>query len=136
MKRSEHTSDPVKREEGAWVKDIPGMGDLILKVRGVNNRDWRRMQGKLVNAVPRSKRVDGVLDPDEQDRINVILLRECCLLDWRNFEDDDGVVAYTKERAGKELGDPEFTDFREAVMWAALEVAKAGQFEIEGDAKN
>lgn len=137
MKRSEQKIDPKKLEQGAWVSNIQDMGDLRLKVRGVNNKDWRRMSAKLIDAVPRSKKVAGRIDPDELDRVNAILLRDCCLLDWDNNVEDDGTqIPYSKELADQYLRDPEWPAFREAVMWASLNVAQIGELEAEQDVKN
>ena len=47
-------------------------GDLELKVRGSGNKDWARMEQKLIAAVPRQRRVNG-LEPEDRLRINGIL---------------------------------------------------------------
>jgi hypothetical protein len=44
MKVSDRKIDTKKREEGAWVTDIPEWHDLKLKVRGRDNKDWARME--------------------------------------------------------------------------------------------
>jgi hypothetical protein len=124
MKIGEAKIDPVKFEQGAWVDNIPEMGDLRLKVRGINNVSWRRLQNTLLAAVPRAKRVGGRIDPDEMDRITATCLRETCLLDWENLENDDGSpLPYSKEVAGKLLTDPATMRFRDAISWAASTVA-------------
>jgi hypothetical protein len=137
MKLSDAKIDPARLEEGAWVGNIPELTGLRLRVRGANNKDWRRIQSKLIEGVPRKKRVGGRMDPDEQDRITAILLRETCLLDWDGLEDDDGKpLPYSKEMAGKLLSDPQYAKFREGVMWAASIVAEQTEAEVEDDAKN
>lgn len=136
MKVSDRKIDPKKREEGAWVTDIPEWQDLKLKVRGRDNKDWARMEQTLINAVPRKRRLNG-LDPVERDRINGILLRDTSLLDWGGIEDNAGnPEPYSKEAANKYLTQPEYEPFRNAVLWAATVVAEQGQAEIEADAKN
>ena len=136
MKLSERKIDPTKKEEGAWVSEIPEWGNLKLKVRGVGNKDWSRMENKLLLAVPRKRRMNG-LDPEDQARINGILLCECALIDWRGIEDDAGNrEPYSKEAAKKYLTSPENEPFRQAVMWAATVVAEQGEAEIEEDAGN
>lgn len=123
-------------EEGAWVDNIPELGTLRLKVRGAGNKDWRRLSTKLIAAVPRKHRVDG-LDPDEQDRINAILIRDTGLLDWDNLEGDDGnPIPYSKDMAQKLLTDPDTVKFREGAMWACATVAERQADDVEATAKN
>jgi hypothetical protein len=135
MKLSDVEVDPDKIEKGDWVGEkyglpIPDMGDLCLKVRGVNNADWRALQGRLLDAVPRKYRVGGRLSPDEQDRITSACLRDACLLDWGNVEGDGDVgekgkpVPYDKKAAHRLLTEPQYRRFREAVVWAATVVGE------------
>jgi hypothetical protein len=127
--------DPTAVEQGQWVADIPDMGDLEFKVRGVGNADYRRLQGKLLRAVPRSQRTD--LSPEQQDEIAGKLLLETCLLDWRNLTDaDKKVIPYSKELASDLLLKPEYTRFRDAVAYAAASVGEQQAQDVEADSKN
>jgi hypothetical protein len=136
MKLSDRKINLKKREEGAWVKDIPEFEDVELKVRGVGNRDWARMEQKLIAAVPRQRRLIG-LEPEDRLRINGILIRDCSLLDWRGIENGTGAAEpFSKEAANKYLTNPEYEAFVWACVWAANVVAEQGQEEIEADAKN
>ncbi len=124
MKLNDMAVDPERQENGAWVDDIPEMEGLKLKVRGSNNADWRRLQSRLIEAVPRKKRIGGRLDPDEQDRIMSSCLLNCCLLDWEGLEDDDGKpLPYSKPMAQKLLYEAQYRRFRDGVVWAASIVA-------------
>lgn len=137
MKLSELKVDAVKVEQGAWVDNIPELEGLRLKVRGANNKDWRKLQARLISAIPRQKRVGGQLDPAEQDRIMAIVLRDTCLLDWDGLEGDDGKpLPYTKESAEQFLTDPQYAKFREGVTWAATVVGEQRDAVLEKDAKN
>lgn len=142
MRIGETAVDVVKMEDGAWVGEkygtpIPEMGNLCLKVRGSNNKAWRKLAGRLVDGVPRSKRVAGRIAPDEMDRISAICLRDAGLLDWEFMEgDDDKPLAYSKEQAGAFLTDPQYVKFRDAVQWACNIVAEKDQAETDDDAKN
>jgi hypothetical protein len=94
------------------------------------------MESKLIAAVPRQRRANG-LEPEDRLRINSILLRETSLLDWRGIENGTGEpLPFSKEVANKYLTDPEYEAFLWACMWAANVVAQQGQDEIEQDAKN
>jgi hypothetical protein len=136
MKLSERKINVQAREDGAWVKDIPEFLDVELKVRGVGNKDWARMEQKLIAAVPRQRRVNG-LEPEDRLRINGILIRDCSLLDWKGIENgNDEPEPYSKEAANKYLTDPQYEAFVWACMWAANTVAEQRQEEIEQDAKN
>lgn len=136
MKLSDNKIDPVKLEEGAWVDNIPELSGLKLKLRGANNKAWRKLQSTLIRAVPRARKVNG-LEPDDEDRINAILLRDTSLLDWRGLEDDAGKpLPFSKAQAYEYLTNPEHVRFREGAMWAANVVAEQGLAEIEEDAKN
>lgn len=142
MKVSGTKVNVEKMEQGAWVGEkygtpIPEMGDLCLKVRGSNNKAWRKITARLIDAVPRRQRVGGRLSPDEQDRITGICLMDAGLLDWENFEGDDGnPITYSKDDAKKYLTDPEYGKFRDAVVWACSMVADSDGAELEDDAGN
>ncbi len=132
MKMSELAIDSARLETGAWVDDIPEMEGLRLRVRGSNNADWRRLQTKLIEAVPRKQRLGGRLDPDTQDRITSSLLLNTCLLDWEGLEGDDGQpVPYDKKMAEKLITDPQYRRFREAVVWAASVVAEQTDIDMK-----
>jgi hypothetical protein len=137
MKMSELAVDADRQENGAWVDDIPDVQGLRLKVRGSNNADWRRLQAKLMDAVPRKKKIGGRIDPDEQDRVISSCLLNCCLLDWDGLEDDDGKpIPYSKQMAIKLLNEPEYRRFRDSVIWAATVVAdnvEVAQQDIAGN---
>jgi hypothetical protein len=134
MKLSAGKINPVALEQGAWVGDIPDMGDLKLKVRGVNNAAWRELERKLIEALPREKKIRGRIDQKEQDRITSECLYQTALLDWDGFEDDDGKPILYEQGLAKELCfNPEYMRYRLAINWAANIVAeekKADQDEI------
>jgi hypothetical protein len=128
--------DVEVQENGDWIGDIPEMGAVRLKIRGANNKDWRRMQGRLLQAVPRAKKTPH-LDPDESDRIVAILLRETALLDWEGITTPDGQpLPFSKEQANEYLTNPEFRDFFDGALWAANNVARQRREEVEALAKN
>ncbi len=136
MKLSERKIDPRMKEEGAWVENIPEWQDLKLKVRGSGNKAWSRLESKLITAVPRKRRMNG-LDPEDRERINGILLRDTSLLDWSGIDGEDGKPeVFSKELANKYLTQPEYEAFRQAAFWAASVVAEQGVMEIEEDAGN
>lgn len=137
MKLADLKVDSRLVEDGDWVDSIPEMEDLRLKVRGVGNVDWRKIQRKLIRQVPQHKRVDGMIPEDEEDRITSICLQSACLLDWDGLVgDDDKPIPYSKDMAGDLLTMPETRAFRDAVLWAATIVGRRKAAATEADAKN
>lgn len=131
MKLSALKVDADKIEGGAWIGNIPEMGNLELRVRGLQNAAFRRMQSKLLDAVPRSQRQGGRVDPDVLDRITSQCLAATVLLDWRGLEgEDDQPLPYTKEQASVFLTEPAYRRIRDAVVYAATVV---GDAEAEGE---
>src|SRR4051812_7467385 len=109
MKISELEVDQKIVEEGTWVGNIPELTGVRLKVRGSNNRDWRRMAQRLIAAVPRKNRANGVLDPEEADRISALILLNTGLLDWEGIESDDGSpIPYDRKKAAQYLAGERF----------------------------
>jgi hypothetical protein len=137
MKMKDMAVDSGRAEEGAWVDDIPDMEGLRLKVRGANNKDWRKLQQKLIQAIPRKRRMSGNLDPEDADRITNLCLLNTSLLDWDGFDgDDDKPLPYSQETAKTLLTDPDYRRFRDAVAWAANWVAEQSKEDVEEDAGN
>jgi hypothetical protein len=137
MKLSELAVDPDRQENGAWVDDIPEVQGLRLKVRGAQNADWRKLQAKLLDAVPRKKRLGGRLDPDENDAIMTKCLLNCCLLDWDGLEDEQGnAIPFDKDYARKLITEPEFRRFRDSVIWAANVVQEKTEDETDDNLGN
>ena len=133
MKIEDISVDTKLVEEGAWVSDIPELEGVRLKCRGSDNKDWRRMAARLVNAVPRAKRTPN-LDPVESDRINAVLIRECGLLDWEGFEDNDGnPIPYSKKKAEEYLN---IRKFRDGALFACVQVSDGLADQVEELAKN
>lgn len=125
MKLTSIAVDPAAMTTAQWVDDIPEMEDLRLKMRAAGNPDWRRLQARLINAVPRGRRSAGGLDPADVDRINVALIVETSLEDWDRFEDDSGApIPFAKETALRFLSDPAYRKLYEACLWAASLVAE------------
>ncbi len=122
MDLSDIDVDVVAFEQGAWIENIPNFGDVRLRVRGMLNADWRRLSAKLSRAVPVSKKIDGTLDPEEQDRVAIELLTETCLLGWERLTDKGIPLVYSKETARKLI--TERRRFRDAVAWAASMVGQ------------
>lgn len=124
--------NPKAIEQGAWVKDIPGLGDIALKVRGTRNADYERRTSELVSALSQQER----RDPEVQAEIARRLLVETVLIDWRGMTENGKPVAYDRALAEKLLTEPEYRDFADGVAWAAAMVGRIGEEEVKASAKN
>lgn len=136
MKLSSLKVNSSRAEQGAWVKDLPGMGDLRLKVRGFSNTDYAAFMAREVAAVPRDQREggrrDGGLKPQTRDALLIRGMVEHILVDWDGLTDEEEQpVPFSKEQAMALLADPDFRPFRDAVAFAAGEVEEVESDRVE-----
>jgi len=137
MKLNDVAVDLNRIENGTWIDDVADMPGLRIKVRGASNHDWRKLQAKLIQNVPRKKRLGGNIDMDEAERINNRLLLECGLIDWEGLEGDDGKpLPFTRENAEMLLNDPQYRRFRDAVSNACNLVGEQSKQDAEDAAGN
>jgi hypothetical protein len=115
--------DSARIEKGDWIGDLPEMGDVELHVRGIGNSDYRKLQQKLIEGVPRSKRVGGRISQEDNDRISNECLVETVLLGWRGITNGGKPLPFSKEKAREMIFEPDYRRFREAVIYAATLVA-------------
>ena len=136
MKLSEIAVNIDAIETGRWVSVARFMPGVRLKVRGLENTDYRRLREKLVSSIPRAERIKGV-DTLAMEAISGRLLAETVLVGWDGIEGDDGApLAYSKDRALQIISDPALVTFRNAVEWAAGVVGEDDVVEAEESAKN
>lgn len=129
-------------EQGEWIgaahgTPIPDMGDLCLKVRGIGNSDYRALMAKLSDAVPRSQRTGGKLNPEAGERVFVECLAQTVLMDWSGVENDDGSqIPFSADVARKIMSNPDLAPFKFAVAWASNQVGDLRAADNETSAKN
>lgn len=115
--------DLTRSKAGEWVKNIPGLGDIELKIKGSNTPAFRLGRIRAQKAIPAGARLeDGLIDPEEADKSNGLVLADL-LVDWKNVNDGDAEVPFSREAAVRFLTDPELPVFRDGVAYAADEVA-------------
>lgn len=142
MKLSALTVNTDAIEQGRWIGpstgyQIPELGDVELKVRGLVTADYRTLYANLVRGLDRSAKVGGMIAPAAADRIVSQCLLETVLLDWRNLSDDDGKpITYSKRQAEPLLNEPEFRRFRDGVVWAASIVGDEADVDTKADEGN
>lgn len=135
MKLSNIAVNVENIEHGEWVDDIPEMENLRLRVRGIDNGDWKRLRSKHMDAIPRQWRAGK--RADEIDRIISICLRDAGLIDWEGLTDDeDKPIMYSRDMANKLLTEPQYRKFRDAVLWAATVVGETNHVKVEEQEKN
>ncbi|MBN9022168.1 MAG: hypothetical protein J0H08_08765 [Rhizobiales bacterium] len=137
MRMNSLKTNAAAAAEGRWVGDLPGLGNIEVKVRGTNTPEYRRRQQAMYRALPPTKRQKGVVDPLEQDRIVGVCLLDHVLLDWKNVEDEEGnTIPFSKGAAEPFLTDPAYAAFRDGVLIAASSVddeEAAADEDIEGN---
>lgn len=137
MKLSSLKVNSARLEKGAWVGDIPEMGELRLKVRGFGNADDKRIQAREIEKIPRHKRVRGKISDEAQDAIMNARLKGAILVDWDGLTDDnDQPLKMSAELVDQFLNDPDYGKLRTAIIWAASIVAEDEAEGEEADAKN
>jgi hypothetical protein len=130
MKLATLKIDSAKLEQGDWVGDIPGLGDIRLLVRGLGNDDYRRRQAELTAALPRHMRKE----PAEQDRVANTLIVETLLEGWEKVEGDDGKpLPFSREAVLAILSDPDMRAFNDGVIWAAMAVSERRKADLDVD---
>jgi hypothetical protein len=122
MDIAEIAQDRARIEQGAWIDEIPEMGELRLRVRGTENADYKRMLQKLTAAIPRNKRQGGRIDPVELDKVLGSCAHATLLLDWDGVIVNEERKPYDKELAFRLCTEPRYRRFMQAVLWAASEV--------------
>jgi hypothetical protein len=122
---------------GQWVDDIPDMGELRLKVRGLSSPAVSALRARKERAVPRKQRNrDGTLKQATAMRISSEILAEIVLIDWEGITDGGKPVPYDKALATKWLTDLDYQDFANAGAWAAMLVDRGESDELEELAGN
>lgn len=122
--------DVQRSEGGEWVGELPAMGSLRLKVRGIGSKLYTAKQARLARAVPKSDRDSrGNVNPEMARRILGEAMHTTILLDWDGITDGGKPIKYSDELAMKWLTDPEFSPFLEAVTYAA-QVVENGNSDV------
>lgn len=129
--------DPSRIEGGEWIGDLPGMGHLRLKVRGLSSRKAQALRALKMRQLPRRDREpDGSPKHDAAHRITLEVLLEAVLLDWDGLTDGGKPVKYSEKQAREWLFDPRFERFGDAVVQAASIVDNLQEERVEEIEKN
>jgi hypothetical protein len=117
--------DSAAISAGQWVGDIPGLGDVRLRVRGLSSPVVVATRGRKERKVPRDQRErDGSLKPEIGIVVFGEVLHEAVLLEWDGLTDGGKPVPFNSDLAKTWLTDPDFAFFADAVVYAAQIVDK------------
>lgn len=112
--------DSKQVEAGTWINDIPSMGDLRLRVRGMSSPTVAALRARKERKATREEREpDGRLKADVALRIFGEVLHEAVLLEWDGLTQEGRPLPYDPELAKKWLTDPDYLPFADAVTYAA-----------------
>ena len=126
-----------KVEGGDWVGDIPQMGELRLRVRGLSSAVYKAVLSRKLRAAPKQDRErDGSIKEAVEHRLRGEALHEAILLEWDGLTSNGDPVAFDSELALTWLTDPDFEDFQFATLFAAGVVGKDRDDAGEALAKN
>jgi len=115
--------DSESIDSGVWVDNIPGMGDLRLKVRGYNSLEAISLRSQKMRSIPMDDRLDGgTLKTEDGLRINGEVHAEAILLDWENLKQGAEEVPFSVEVATELCTNRDFLLFNDAVAFAAVSV--------------
>lgn len=136
MKLSAIKVDSRAIERGEWWA-IPELGDMQVRVRGLFNKDYRRVMADKREVALRRLPMGSVLPSEEAERILAECLHETVLLDWKGLDDEDGKpIPYDSDLASMMLTDPDFVKFRNAVSRVAGMLSDGMKSELERDEGN
>lgn len=139
MKLSDIRVDAAAIEAGDWIGDLPfpGLEGVKLRVRGIGNSDYRRLQSKLFRDL--SKRVGAAdVTDDLGEGITNELIAKTVWLGCEGIFEEDGTtaIAFTPELALQLLSDPELSTLRNAVTYAANLLTSRRKASAEDAKKN
>jgi hypothetical protein len=141
VKASEIKARSRRLTKGGWVSGLPSLPEVAVKVRSIRNPDASRMYAEAKASVSEEE----FKDPEFQKDLNLSIITETVILDWRGIADDsaeadaDGEypeLPYEPEIAKEMLADEENDLLFAGILWAAENVAERGQDSLEKAAKN
>jgi hypothetical protein len=116
-----------KIEQGAWIKNLPDLPGVEVRVRGIPNSEYSKFVAKIRGNYSQHE----LADESVQEQIFVQALAECVLIDWKGIDDP-----FSKETALDYLTDPTMAVFRRAIDWATGQVTRTSYNGLDADLKN
>jgi hypothetical protein len=108
--------DLQKQSEGVWVAWEDG---IALKIGRIGNPLSKKLAED--HAAKNQARKEAGLPEEPYSVLELRLLTEAILLDWRNVDDDNGApLPYTPQEGAKILADPAYADLKDFIQAQAL----------------
>jgi len=127
--------DSGKISSGIWVRDIPEMGDIEVKVRGMSSPLVVSARAAKERGTPKNHRNrDGSLKTGAAIKIMRVLLSEVVLLDIKGLTQSGKKVDIDKAKAL--ILDPDYEALADAVFWAASAVDRGVAEDTDAAVKN
>lgn len=127
--------DSAAISAGQWVKDIPEMGDIEIKVRGLSSPSVIAARAVKERRASKEKRNrDGSLKAEITIEIMREILAENILIDIKGLTQSGKRVS--AEKAKTFLLDPDYEPLADAVFWAAQAVDRGVAEDTEKATKN
>lgn len=123
-------------ENGTWVGDLPGAGDLELFVCGFEGNDAAQKAYTTALSDARLKNKGAPLTDAQVRDCMTKVLADVCLKDWRNLTSNGEPVPYDKEQARKWITSRNGRDFANLVFVAAKRVDTQANELAEALSKN
>lgn len=134
MKLSEIEAATSRVEDGAWVRGLPSLPGVAVKVRGMDCMAADLLRKRLLLEMPEEQR--RALSEEDRERVNIEVMAGAVLVDWNITDDAGGRLPCTADAARSALSDPKTRLLREGVAYASQVVAVVGVASLETDAKN
>jgi hypothetical protein len=135
MKLSQIAAAAAAIEAGTWVPS-PSFPGVRYRVRGLGNSDAKALREKLVIAIPRAARLNG-LSEEQASTIEARVLAEAVWLDVEGLTDDAGPITLTPAKAIELLTANEYGSIlRNDIRSAAAAVGEDELAALDEDAKN
>lgn len=122
-------------ERGSWVSSalFPGVKHLV---KGASCVAARAMRDRLVTAIPRDERANGLSQEQLVEIENAVLVDVLWLNSSGLTDDDDKPIQLTDEKKRELIEDADFAMLRDDIVSAAARCGDAELANTETDAKN
>lgn len=113
--KNNYAIDLKKEVEGVWFP-LSMISGVEVKVARDGNPNYKKAMRRLMKPYAKSIHRGKDLAPEVEERIQIELLIETILLDWKGMPGENGKdVPYSKDLAKMLLNDPELKEFRDEI---------------------
>ncbi|MFC3628198.1 hypothetical protein ACFOM8_01925 [Paracoccus angustae] len=125
--------------DGEWVGDLPGLGDIRLRVRPLTHPRVLRAYGRFRRKVAADqmtvdkdgKAIPSPLTDEQEDQVDRDVMLAAVLTGWENVTSGKKPVEFTQERAAELLAVEVFEAGVRTAMYSVTEKQAAAQKALE-----